>query len=107
MLERVAPRGDAELAEQALHVRADGVLGDEEALGDLVGAEMLVEEEQNLHLAGRERLGDRVGDAGAAAVAAADLVEQPACDGARRAASPCATASRNAAIRSGGSVFRR
>jgi hypothetical protein len=45
VLERLAPRGDAELAEQALDVRADGVLGDEEALCDLVGAEMLVEEE--------------------------------------------------------------
>jgi hypothetical protein len=51
-LERLAARGDAELAQQALHVRAHGVLGDEEALRDLVGAEVLVEEEQDLDLAG-------------------------------------------------------
>ena len=62
-LQRFAARGDAELPEQALHVRADRVLGDVEASRDLVGAEMLVEEEQDLHLAGAELLGDRVRDA--------------------------------------------
>src|SRR5581483_9801886 len=50
MLERLAARGHAELAEEALHVRADRVLRDEEALGDLVGAEMVVEEQQDLDL---------------------------------------------------------
>jgi signal transduction histidine kinase len=57
-------------------VRADRVLGDEQALGDLVGAEMVVEEEQDLDLAGGERACDRIGDAGAAAVPGPDLVEQ-------------------------------
>jgi signal transduction histidine kinase len=61
-------------------VRADRVLGDEETPGDLVGAEMVVEQEQNLHLAGGERLGDRVGHARAAVVARAHLVQQAACD---------------------------
>jgi signal transduction histidine kinase len=64
-------------------VRAHGVLRDEEALRDVVGAEMLVEQEQHLDLARREGLGDRVGHAGAAAVAGADLVEQPARDRSR------------------------
>ena len=40
--------------QEALHVRAHGVLGDEQALRDLVGAEVLVEEQQHLDLAGRE-----------------------------------------------------
>ena len=57
-------------------MRANGVLGDEEALRDLVGAEVLVEKEEHLELAGRERRRDRVGDAGAAAVAVAHLLEQ-------------------------------
>src|SRR5581483_7827957 len=83
VLERLAARGDAELAQEALHVRADGVLRDEEALRDLVRAEVVVEQEQHLDLAGRERVRDRVRDAGAAAVAASHLVEQPPGDGAR------------------------
>ena len=53
-LQCLAARGDAELAQQALHVRADRVLGDEQAPGDLVGAEVLVEQEQNLDLAGAQ-----------------------------------------------------
>src|SRR5579864_6151760 len=52
LLERFAARRDAELAQQALHVRAHGVLGDVQALRDLVRAEVLVEEEQHLELAG-------------------------------------------------------
>src|SRR3954469_1201046 len=79
-LERLAPRGHAELAQEALHVRADGVLGDEEALRDLVGAEVIVEEQQHLDLARRERRGDRVGDTGAAAVRVPHLVEEAAGD---------------------------
>jgi hypothetical protein len=58
------------------------VLRDEEPLGDLVGPEMVVEEEQHFELAGRQRLGDRVGDA-ALGGAFAHLLEQPARDGAR------------------------
>jgi signal transduction histidine kinase len=63
-------------------VRADRVLGDEEARGDLVGAMVLVEQEQHLELAGGEDRGDAVGHARAAA-AGADLVEQPAGHGTR------------------------
>ena len=61
-------------------MRADRVLGDEETPGDLVGAEMVVEQEQNLELAGGERLGDRVGHAGAAVVAGAHLVQEATGD---------------------------
>src|SRR5581483_7999603 len=50
VLARLAARGDAELAQEALHVRADGVLRDEEALRDLVRAEVVVEQEQHLDL---------------------------------------------------------
>lgn len=79
LLEGFAARGDAELAQEALHVRADRVLGDEETLRDLVGAVMLVEQKQHLELAGRKSRGDAVRHARAAA-AAAHLVEQPARD---------------------------
>ena len=41
---------------------------------------MLVEQEQHLDLARRERAGDVVGDAAADPAAAAQLVEQPSCD---------------------------
>jgi signal transduction histidine kinase len=56
------------------------VLGDEEALGDLVGAEMVVEQEQDFDFAGREGACDRIGDAGPATVPDPDLVEQAAGD---------------------------
>src|SRR5436190_22224903 len=79
-LERLAAGRDAELPERALHVGADRVLGDEEALRDLVGAQVLVEQEQHLDLAGRERRGDLVGDAGATAVAVSYPLEQPPRD---------------------------
>src|SRR5215208_2588130 len=75
-VERLAARGDAELAQQALHVRTDGVLGDVQPSGDLIGAEMLVQQEQNLELARAQQGGDRVGDA-ATRPAFADLFEQP------------------------------
>src|SRR5207244_3899001 len=39
-LQSLPARGDAELAQEALHVRANGVLGDEEALCDLVGRQI-------------------------------------------------------------------
>jgi len=61
-------------------VGAHGVLGDEEALRDLVGAVMLVEEEQHLELPRRQEGGDAIGHAGAAP-AGANLVEEPARDG--------------------------
>src|SRR3954467_8111319 len=76
-LERLAARGDAELPEQALHVRAHGVLGDEEPRGDLVRAEMTVEEEQHFELARAQHLRDRLGHDGAARTAVSYLVEKP------------------------------
>jgi 3-dehydroquinate synthase class II len=63
LLEGFATRRDAELAEEALHVGADRVLGDEQPLRDLLCAVMLVEEEQHLELAGREERRDAVGHA--------------------------------------------
>ena len=60
-------------------MRADGVLRDEEPLRDLVGAVVLVEQEQDLELAGGESRSDAVGHAGAAA-ARPHLIEQPARD---------------------------
>src|SRR5438445_1743403 len=80
LLERVAAGGDAELREESLHVRADGVLGDEEPLGDLVGAQVLVEQEQHLELAGRERGRDRVRDGRLAVAALAYRLEEPPRD---------------------------
>src|SRR2546425_6832865 len=82
-LERLAAGGDAELREEGLHVRADGVLGDEEPLGDLVGAQVLVEEEQHLELAGRERGRDHVRDGRLAMAALAHGLEEPPRDRAR------------------------
>ena len=79
-LERLATGRDAELPEQALDVRAHGVLGNVEPGGDLVGAEMLVEQQQHLDLAGRELLGDLVRDS-AHPAAFADAVEQATGDG--------------------------
>ena len=57
-------------------MRAHRVLGDDQPLRDLLGAEVLVEEEQHLELAGRERPGDRLGNGGAAMAALAHLLEQ-------------------------------
>jgi signal transduction histidine kinase len=56
------------------------VLRDEEASGDLVGAEVLVEQEEHLHLPGGEPRRDCVGDAASEATALANAVEEPACD---------------------------
>src|SRR5918995_6787845 len=84
LLERVAARRDAELAQHALHVRADGVLGDEQSLRDVVRGEVVVEEEQDLDLARGERVGVRVRDAAAEAAAGAKLIEQAAGDLARK-----------------------
>jgi signal transduction histidine kinase len=57
------------------------VLGDVETRGDLVRAEMLVEQEQDLDLAGAQRAGDAVGNATACPLA--HLVEQTPRDLAR------------------------
>jgi signal transduction histidine kinase len=61
-------------------VRPDGVLRDEEADRDLVGAEMVVQQEQHLELAGRECACNRVGHSRAALGAGAHLFEQAAGD---------------------------
>ena len=76
-LERLAPRGDAELLQEALHVRANRVLRDVQALGDLVRPQVLVEQEQHLDLARRERARDRFRDPVETA-ALADPVQEPA-----------------------------
>jgi signal transduction histidine kinase len=64
-------------------VRADGVLGDEEPLRDLLGAQMLVEQQQHLELTCRENRGDLVGHA-RATTAFPHLLEQPPGDRARQ-----------------------
>src|SRR3954447_17987465 len=79
LLERLSPGRDAELREQALHVGANRVLGDEQALRDLVSAEMPVEEEQHLELARRHGARDRVRD-DRSRTALPYLVEQAPCD---------------------------
>src|SRR5205085_2784914 len=73
---------DPELREDALHMRAHGVLGDEQALRDLVGVEPLVEQEQHLDLPGAQSACDRVRNAAArvAPAALAHLLEQAARD---------------------------
>ena len=58
-------------------MRADGVLGDEQPLCDLVRAVVLVEQEEDLDLARREGGGNPVRHARAPA-ARAHLVEEPA-----------------------------
>ena len=57
----------------------DGVLGDEEALSDLVRAVVLVEQKQHLDLASGENRGDAIGNSRAPPTRP-HLVEQPACD---------------------------
>ena len=58
------------------------MLGDEEALGDLVRRQVLVEQEEDLDLARGEDAGDRLGDTVEPA-AVAHAVEQPAGDASR------------------------
>ena len=79
-LQCLAARGDAQLVQQVLHVGANGVVRDEQALGDLVRAEMLVEEEQHLELARAEPVRDVVRHGVDARAAIAHLVEKPARD---------------------------
>ena len=59
---------------------ADRVLGDVQPGSNLVGAEVLVEQQENLHLAGRELAGHLVGNA-AHPTALSDTVEESARDG--------------------------
>ena len=88
-------------------MRAHRVLGDEEARRDLVRAEVAVEEQQHLELAGAQRLRDRLRHDRRTRTALPHLVEQAAGDGPESAASPWATPRRKATIRSGGSLFSR
>jgi signal transduction histidine kinase len=64
-------------------VRANGVLGDEQPLGDLVRAEPLVEQEQDLDLPRAQHAGDRLGDTRIQTTALSHPVEQPSRDLAR------------------------
>src|SRR5437867_10781217 len=64
-------------------MRAHRVLGDVEALRDLVRVETLVEQEQHLDLARAQDGGDRVGHAGLATATVAKLLDQPARDRSR------------------------
>jgi signal transduction histidine kinase len=59
------------------------VLRDEEALRDLVRPQVLVEEEENLYLARRERVRDLVGNAGQT-TAFANAIEKPTRNAARK-----------------------
>ena len=58
-------------------MRAHGVLGDVQPSGDLVGAEVLVQEQQNLELARAQRGGDRVGHSAPHSTFANLLEESP------------------------------
>ena len=80
---------------------AHGVLGDEQALRDLVGAEVLVEEEQHLDLAGGEQARDLLRHA-TQAPAVADTVEEASGDAARE----CGVAARDA-TQEGRDLLRR
>src|SRR5919202_3892843 len=81
-LERLPARGDAELAEQALYVRSNRVLGDVEARRDLVRRKMLVQQQQDLDLARAEASRDRIGDAAVRGAPIANLIEQSPGDSA-------------------------
>src|SRR5437763_10125370 len=74
--ERLPARGDAELPQQALHVRTDGVLRDEESSCDLVRAQVVVQQQEYLDLAGAERVGDRIRHPAIRIPAVAHLLEQ-------------------------------
>src|SRR5207249_4028959 len=76
-------RGDAELAQQVLHVCTDRVLRDEQAPRDLVGPKVVVEQEQHLELARRQGRGDLLRNTGATSTLA-DTVEQTSGDRARQ-----------------------
>ena len=56
-------------------MRAHGVLRDEEALGDLVRSEVLVEKEQHFDLPSREYAGDLLRDAAETATVAHSIEE--------------------------------
>jgi signal transduction histidine kinase len=77
------------------------VLRDEEALGDLVRAEMLVQEQEHLDLPRGEHAGDLLRDS-AEPAAVADAVEEPACD----AAGECSIATRDTTEERGDLLWR-
>ena len=68
---------------------------------------MIVEQEEHLDLARGQCRGDLVGHTGAAPLPSRTCSSKRRAIVPESAASPCATPSRNEAIRSGGSVFRR
>ena len=82
-------------------MRAHGVLRDEESLGDLVRAEMLVEQEKNLDLTGREHPRDRLRNPVEASTLA-NAVDEPTSNAARE----CGLAAHDAA-EEGGDLLRR
>jgi len=82
-------------------MRADRVLGDVQPRGDLVGAEMLVEQEEYLDLACGELLRNLVGDATHTATFA-DAIEEPAGD----RPGECRLAVRDAAEEEGNALGR-
>jgi hypothetical protein len=59
-------------------MRANGVLGDVQTLRDLVGAEMLIEEEKDLQLARGQAAGNRLRHSAVRGPAVANLLEQAA-----------------------------
>ena len=77
------------------------MLRDEEALGDLVRAEMLVQEQEHLDLPRGEHAGDLLRDS-AEPAAVADAVEEPACD----AAGECSIPTRDATEERGDLLWR-
>ena len=56
------------------------MLGDEQPACDLIGAEVLVEEQQHFQFPGRQAVGDRLGDAAAEAAALANALQEPPRD---------------------------
>ena len=80
--EGLAARRHAKLLQEALDVRADRVLRDVEPLCDLVGTEVLVEEEQHFDLTRREHPSDRFGDS-VQPPAFPNAIQEPSCNPSR------------------------
>jgi hypothetical protein len=82
-------------------VRANRVLGDEESLGDLVSAEVLVEQQQHLDLAGREHACDFLGHTAQPSTVSHPLEEATGDTSRQRGVAACD------AVEEGGDLFRR
>ncbi len=72
-------------------MRANRVLGDEESLRDLVGAEVLVEEQQHLDLARRQDSRDLLGDTAQPSAVPHALEQAPGDASGERSVTPCDT----------------